>query len=163
MFWCIKGPASRELARRVTDPLDHSVMTTNKPKNTQDKSQPEGEHPESHKDSMREMMKQLQPLIDFHKASESLTKDDLRMFWSVTILQGGDTPFVSIEGSTSLPGALARNMVARAPGNIEKEVAQKITIPLMMAVEDKIGPPELESISPKTKAPEASSEGSDES
>ena len=81
---------------------------------------------------------QLQPIIDFHKAMESAEEDDIRMHWDIKIVRGKDTPFASVQGSTSMPRMLARKMVPLAPGNIEKEVHQKIITPLMNAVLDKI-------------------------
>jgi len=94
--------------------------------------------------AIEERSEQLQPLIAFHKAIESSKKDDIRMFWDVKIVQGEDTPFASVQGSSSMPHALARKMVPRAPGNIQNEVDQKIITPLINAVLDKLAVPEVE-------------------
>ena len=82
-----------------------------------------------------EMYKEeLQPLFDFHREIESAKDDDLRMFWDVRIVQGKNTPFASIQGSSSMPKALSQKMAPSAPSNIEKEVIQKIIEPLMSIV-----------------------------
>jgi hypothetical protein len=121
-----------------------------KPKDSHNKTLPEDDHLETTVNALQEMTEQLQPLIDFHQAMESSTDDDLRMFWDVKIVQGEDTPFASVQGSSSMPKALAKKMVPLAPSNIQKEVHQKIIEPLMSAMLDKFEvPPEVESPSPQ--------------
>lgn len=92
-----------------------------------------------------EMYKEeLQPIFDFHKAIESANDDDLRMFWDVRIVQGKSTPFASVQGSSSMPRALSQKMAPSAPSNIEKEVIQKIILPLMGIVMHEVERPFLE-------------------
>ena len=122
-----------------------------KTKNSQNKAQPEDDRLETTLNAVQEAMQRLQPLTDFHQAMESSTDDDLRMFWDVKIVQGKDTPFASVQGSSSMPHALARKMMPRTPGNIQDEVHQKIITPLMTAMLDKLEfeVPEVESPSPQ--------------
>ena len=88
----------------------------NKVKNSQNKAQPEGDPLETTMNAVQEVMQRLQPLTDFHQAMEFSTDDDLRMFWDVKIVQGKDTLFASVQGSSSMPKALARKMMPRTPG-----------------------------------------------
>ena len=65
------------------------------------------------------------------------------MFWDVRILRGKNTPFASIQGSSSMPRALSQKMAASAPSNIEKEVTQKIIVPLISIVMHEVERPFL--------------------
>ena len=116
----------------------------NKTEDSQNEAPPVMDQLHSMMKALEESNKQLQPLVDFHKAMESSREDDLRMFWDVKVVQGKDTPFASVQGSSSMPKALAPKMAPRAPGNIEKEVFEKIIAPLMSAVMDKIEMPFVE-------------------
>ena len=106
---------------------------------SQNKDLPTMDQLDSIMKAAEESSAQLQPIIDFHKAMESAEEDDIRMHWDIKIVRGKDTPFASVQGSTSMPRMLARKMVPLAPGNIEKEVHQKITSPLMETVLDELG------------------------
>ena len=99
-----------------------------------------------------EMIKRFQPLMDFEQESISSRKDNLRMLWDIRIVQGEDTPFASTKGSSSMPCALISNMVANTPGLIHREIFEKILIPLVSAVRDKIGLLTAESLRPKENA-----------
>ena len=79
------------------------------------------------------------------------------MFWDVKILQGENTPFASVEGSSSMPKALAPKMAPLTPGNIQEEISQKIIIPLMNAVLDKIEVEVPEVEVPEVEVPEVES------
>jgi len=98
-----------------------------------------------------EFIKQLQPVIDFNRAMESSRQDNLQMIWDIRIVQGEDTPFASTKGSSSMPCALVSNMVANTPGLIHREIFEKILIPLVCAVRDKIGPLSAEILRPQEK------------
>lgn len=73
----------------------------------------------------------LKPLTDFHRAVEDATQNDLRLFWDVRLLRGGNIPFCHVHGSSSLPSLLNYNMLAEAPAKIEVEATNKIVIPLL--------------------------------
>ncbi|MEX2580598.1 MAG: hypothetical protein WD342_16190 [Verrucomicrobiales bacterium] len=119
----------------------------NKPEDSQNEAPPEIDQLRSLLKALEEQNEQIQPLIDFHKAMESAKEDDIRMFWDVKIVRGEDTPFASVQGSSSMPDALARKMAPLTPGNIQKEVSQKIVEPLISAVLDKLVKPEVENLS----------------
>ena len=123
----------------------------NKRKDSQNEAPPVLDQLRSILEALEERNKEFQPLIDFHKALEFFKEDDLRMFWDVNIVRGKDTPFASNRGSSSMPDALAPKMAPLAPGNIQKEVSQKIITPLMNKVLDKleVEVPEVESPNPQ--------------
>lgn len=73
----------------------------------------------------------LRPLMDFHQLVDSATDDDLRIFWDVRIVRGGDTQFAQTTGVSTLPRALAPKMKALAPAKIQEEVTSKILQPLI--------------------------------
>jgi hypothetical protein len=73
----------------------------------------------------------LEPLLEFHKAVEEAAEDDVRIFWDIRIVRGQDQPFAGVAGSSTLPRFLAPKMIALAPGAIQQEISEKITIPLM--------------------------------
>ena len=82
----------------------------------------------------------LKPQINFHKALEDASQHDVRMLWDVRVVQGKDTPFSHVHGSTSFPAMLAPNMLATAPEKIQQAVIEKIVLPLtavVMAASDK--------------------------
>lgn len=78
-------------------------------------------------DERRQEMKSLQ---DFTKSLEGAKQDDLRIYWDVRVIRGADTPFCSLQGSSSLPGALSSKMKAHAPSMAQQEVMDKIAQPL---------------------------------
>jgi len=80
----------------------------------------------------------LKPLIDFHQPVDGATAHDLRMYWDVRILRGRDTPFTHVTGSSSLPGTFALSMLANAPSLIQKEVTDKIIIPLTAVMQGEV-------------------------
>ena len=104
---------------------------------SQNKDLPAMDQLDSIMKNIEESKAQLQPVIDFHKAMEPAEEDDIRMCWDIKIVRGKDTPFASVQGSSSMPRMLARKMAPLAPGHIEKEVRQKIITPLMNEVMDK--------------------------
>ena len=114
-----------------------------KRKDSQNEASPEMDLIQSMLKAFEECNKELQPLFDFHRAIESAKDDDLRMFWDVRIVQGKNTPFASIQGSSSMPKALGQKMAPSAPSNIENEVIQKIIEPLVSIVMIKVESPFL--------------------
>lgn len=114
-----------------------------KRKDSQNEAPPEMDKIHSIVRTLEMYKEELQPLFDFHRAIESAKDDDLRMFWDVRVLRGKDTPFASVQGSTSMPKALSQKMAPSAPSNIEMEVIQKIMEPLMGIVMHEVERPFL--------------------
>ena len=77
----------------------------------------------------------LGPLLDFHRSVEEASSDDLRLYWDVRLVRGKETPFYQSKGSSSLPRALACNMVAEGSRRIEAEVTEKIVKPLVSVMQ----------------------------
>lgn len=73
----------------------------------------------------------LKPLTDFHKAVEDAADHDFRMLWDVRLVRGKDTPFIHLQGSSTLTALLAPKMQPHAPAAIESEVMDKISAPLV--------------------------------
>lgn len=125
----------------------NSRQDMNKRKESQSGTPPEMDKLHSMMKTLEETSEQLQPLVDFHKAMESAKEDDLRILWDIRIVRGKETLFIRNQGSSSMPGALAPKMAPLAPSNIQKDISQKITTPLMNAVVDKIEIPGVEKTS----------------
>ena len=85
--------------------------------------------------ALQGLLEQFQPLIKFHEATDAFDGDDLRMIWDVRIMRGEDERFVHVQGTSSMPRALAPNMVALAPSMIQQEVNDKILAPLVAAMQ----------------------------
>ena len=78
-------------------------------------------------DGARERQK---PIEEFHRAVQSATASDLRLYWDVRIVRGVDTPFARSQGTSTLPGLLSPKMKGHAPSMIQQEVMDKIAQPL---------------------------------
>lgn len=87
---------------------------------------------------LEELSQTITPMLEFHKAVENATADDLRMFWDVRVVRGADTPFAHLTGSTPMPRILSSNMRALGPSKIENEITNKILIPLMAMVQTEV-------------------------
>jgi hypothetical protein len=99
-------------------------------------------------DTLQEISDMLQPLIDFQDSSVSSRENDLTLYWDIKVVQGKDTLFASTKGSSAMPLALAPKMVMLVPSNIQSEISQKITTPLMVTLLEKlnINGPRVESL-----------------
>lgn len=75
-------------------------------------------------------MEILKPLTDFHRADETANEDDLRMSWDVRLVRGKDTPYQHVKGTCSLPSLLAPKMIATATSAVEREIHEKILMPM---------------------------------
>lgn len=80
---------------------------------------------------LQELLKAVQPLLEFQKASEENSQDDIRIYWDVRLVRGKDTLFAHVKGASSNPGMLANNMIAKAPCRIQEECQDKIFAPLL--------------------------------
>ena len=101
---------------------------------------------------LQDVLKQLEPLNEFHRASQNASKDDLRMYWDVRVVRGDDTPFCHVQGTTSLPLMLAYNMVATAPGKIQEEVTDKIMLPLVARMQQEAEKQTFENVEKRKRA-----------
>ena len=108
------------------------------PKKSQNEAPPAEDPTATALKAMQEILEQLQPLIAFHKKCESAREDDLQMFWDLRIVQGEDKLLARIQGTSSMPLALAPNMLALAPSMIQQEVIDKIARPLVSAMQSKV-------------------------
>jgi hypothetical protein len=87
---------------------------------------------------LEELSRSITPVIEFHKAVEDATQDDLRLYWDVRVVRGADTPFAHLTGSTPLPRILASKMRPLAPSILETEITNKILRPLCAMVQTEV-------------------------
>lgn len=92
-----------------------------------------------------ESMEEFQPIIEFRRAMKPLQDNDLRIEWKIAIIQGEDSPFVSTQGTSSMPNALHEKMLPLLAGNIHDELSQKIVNPLEGRLLDKLAELDSES------------------
>lgn len=85
-----------------------------------------------------ESMEEFQPIIEFRRAMKPLQDNDLRIEWKIAIIQGEDSPFVSTQGTSSMPNALHEKMLPLLAGSIHDEVSQKIVNPLECMLQEKL-------------------------
>lgn len=104
-------------------------------------------------ESLQELSRYLAPLLEFHKAAEEASQDDLRMYWDVRLVRGKDTPFTHVKGSTHLPGILTRKMRPLASSTIEVEVRNKINLPLVSMIQSVVECATLEELAAEGKRP----------
>lgn len=83
-------------------------------------------------------MELLQPQIDFHKAVEEATMDDLRIYWDVRVVRGQDSAFAHVKGTSTLGALLAPNRKALAPSMIQEEIIEKISMPLTATLQTEV-------------------------
>jgi hypothetical protein len=89
-------------------------------------------------ETLRQVMDILQPMIEFHHATEALTRDDVKIVWNVRAIRGEDEAIIHLQGSSSLPNMLASNRVAQAPLKMEEEIVDKIAAPLTTALQTQV-------------------------
>lgn len=80
--------------------------------------------------ALDEREREMRTLTEFHAALEDAKQDDLRIYWDVRLVRGKDTPFASVTGTSTLPGALTAKMKSNSPTMIQQEVMDKIALPL---------------------------------
>jgi len=78
----------------------------------------------------------LEPLIEFHKAVENSSENDLRLYWDIRLVQGKDTPFTSMSGHSSFPGVLVGSALGQIPASMSREIVEKIAVPLAARLQD---------------------------
>jgi hypothetical protein len=81
--------------------------------------------------ALGDLLKMLQPLVEFHREVEDAGGDDLRIFWDVRVIRGASDICMTSSGSSSLPGALSDKLRPNAASAIQQEVVDKIAIPLV--------------------------------
>jgi hypothetical protein len=81
--------------------------------------------------ALSDLLRMLQPLVEFHKEVEDAGGDDLRIFWDVRVIRGASDICMTSSGSSSLPGALSVKLRPNAATAIQQEVVEKIAIPLV--------------------------------
>jgi hypothetical protein len=81
-------------------------------------------------EELEERREEMKSLTDFTAALKTAKEDDLRLYWDVRLIKGESTPYSSVQGSSSIPGALTDKMLAHAPVMIQQEVMDKIAQPL---------------------------------
>lgn len=85
---------------------------------------------------MRHLSSILEPLIEFHKAVENSSENDLRLYWDIRLVQGKDTPFTSMSGHSSFPGVLVGSALGQIPASMSREIVEKIAVPLAARLQD---------------------------
>lgn len=81
----------------------------------------------------------IAPLLEFHKQVEGTLAEDVRLFWDVRLLKGEGSMLMQTSGTTTLPGLLNGSAIRDAPGNIYREIEEKIAKPLSQRLQDSIG------------------------
>ena len=77
-------------------------------------------------------------LIDFLKSHEGMTMDDVRMCWNVRVMRGADKLFAHSKGTSPLVGILAENRMIDATSTVENEILNKITLPIVGAIQAEV-------------------------
>lgn len=113
------------------DSQSHQKQATTAPPKTNDTNMDLLMSPEM----LQELHTILTPLLNFHKAAEELTMDDVRIHWEVRAIRGKDTAFAHLKGSGTLHKILAPNMLMNAPERIEQEITDKIVLPMVAIVQ----------------------------
>lgn len=90
---------------------------------------------ETSMETLQQVLAVLTPLIEFHKAADDLTMDDVRINWNVMAIRGKDTAFAHLKGSSTLHNILAPNMLMNAPERIQLEITDKIVLPMVAIVQ----------------------------
>ncbi len=78
----------------------------------------------------------LAPVVEFHKAVDSASDNDLRLFWDIRLVQGKDTPFTTMSGHASFPGILSGSALGQMPALLSREIVEKIAVPLNARLQD---------------------------
>lgn len=92
--------------------------------------------PSTSEELLTNLLAALGPVLNFHKAVETASDNDLRIFWEVRVVEGKDTPFTSMSGHSSFPGALIGSQAGQLPSTLQREVIEKIAIPLASRIQD---------------------------
>ncbi len=104
-------------------------------------------------EAIQQMVDRLKPLIEFHKADEEMTKDDVRICWDVRTIRGKDTAFAHLQGNSTLHQALAPLMIEDALYKVEQEITDKIIVPMVGAFQDFVNRVALEELAAKEAVP----------
>lgn len=73
------------------------------------------------------------PLTRFHESVAAANGTDIRMYWDVRLVRGEDEAFTQVTGTSSMPGMLSDKLRGHATAQIQQEVLDKITGPLVAA------------------------------
>jgi hypothetical protein len=86
---------------------------------------------------MNKALTLLEPLIEFHKADETMTMDDIKIRWEVRAIRGSSsTPFTHLKGESTFHKMLAPSMIMNAPERAEQEITDKIVLPMVAIFQD---------------------------
>lgn len=85
---------------------------------------------------LQQLLSALGPTLEFHKAVEEASENDLRLFWDIRLVQGKDTPFTALSGSSTFPGVLVGTALAALPNMIYREIVEKVAMPLNARIHD---------------------------
>ena len=86
-------------------------------------------------ETLQQALAVLAPLIEFHKADEQMTMDDIKIRWDVRAVRGSSKAFAHLKGDSTLHNILAPNMLMNAPERIERELTDKILLPMVAIVQ----------------------------
>lgn len=103
------------------EPPSESKLPKNKDTDSEMLSNPE---------VLQQLMGIIKPLIEFHKADEEMTMDDVRIRWDVRAVRGKDKPFAHLKGESTLHRIFAENMLPLAPSIVGQEITDKIVRPM---------------------------------
>ena len=82
-------------------------------------------------ETLQQALAVLAPLIEFHKADEQMTMDDIKIRWDVRAVRGSSKAFAHLKGDSTLHNILAPNMLMNATERIELELTDKIAVPMV--------------------------------
>lgn len=86
-------------------------------------------------ETLQQALAVLAPLIEFHKAADELAMDDVRINWDIRAVRGSGTAFAHLKGDSTLHNIFAPNMLMNATERIERELTDKILLPMVAIVQ----------------------------
>ena len=113
-------------------------MSQNQLPQLKKRSKEEAPQQSSTPDALSQLLALMAPLVDFHKAVESASNDDLRLFWDVRVVRGQNEPFMTANGSSTLQGLLHGSRKTKASDFIRQEIVDKIADPLGAKIQDMV-------------------------
>lgn len=85
----------------------------------------------------------LRPLATFYKNAQT-NPDDVHIHWEAHVVRGDGETFLTMQGSSSMPSLLSRNLRGRAADLIKAELYEKIATPVHARVLEYVGEMALE-------------------
>jgi len=80
----------------------------------------------------------LRPLATFYKNAQT-NPDDVHVHWEAHVVRGNGETFLTMQGSSSMPSLLSRNLRGRAADLIKAELYEKIATPVHARVLEYVG------------------------